>query len=48
MKLISQRQRAWRTFSRNRSALVGLIMINRTEHHQPAETAFFRLSSRPR
>jgi peptide/nickel transport system permease protein len=27
MKLISQRQRAWRTFSRNRSALVGLIMI---------------------
>ncbi len=27
VKLISQRQRAWRTFSRNRSALVGLILI---------------------
>ncbi len=27
VKLISQRQRAWRTFSRNRSALVGLVMI---------------------
>jgi peptide/nickel transport system permease protein len=27
MKLISQRQRAWRTFSRNKSALVGLILI---------------------
>jgi peptide/nickel transport system permease protein len=27
IKLISQRQRAWRTFSRNRSALVGLGLI---------------------
>ncbi len=27
IKLVSQRQRAWRTFSRNRSALVGLVLI---------------------
>ncbi|MEJ7837226.1 MAG: ABC transporter permease [Thermomicrobiales bacterium] len=27
IKLISQRQRAWRTFSRNKSALVGLVLI---------------------
>ena len=27
IKLVSQRQRAWRTFSRNKSALVGLVMI---------------------
>lgn len=27
VKLVSQRQRAWRTFSRNRSALVGLALI---------------------
>jgi peptide/nickel transport system permease protein len=27
IKLISQRQRAWRTFSRNRSAVVGLVLI---------------------
>lgn len=27
VKLVSQRQRAWRTFSRNRSALVGLVLI---------------------
>jgi len=26
-KLISQRRRAWRTFTRNRSALIGLVMI---------------------
>ena len=25
--IVSQRQRAWRTFSRNRSALVGLILV---------------------
>ena len=27
IKLISQRQRAWRTFTRNRSALIGLILV---------------------
>jgi len=27
IKLVSQRQRAWRTFSANRSALVGLVLI---------------------
>ncbi len=27
IKLVSQRQRAWRTFTRNRSALVGLVMV---------------------
>lgn len=27
MKMISQRRRAWRTFSKNRSALVGLVLI---------------------
>jgi len=27
VKLVSQRQRAWRTFKRNRSALVGMVLI---------------------
>lgn len=27
IQLVSQRRRAWRTFSRNRSALVGLVMV---------------------
>ncbi|HYI24814.1 MAG TPA: hypothetical protein VD767_05335, partial [Thermomicrobiales bacterium] len=27
IKIVSQRQRAWRSFRRNKSALVGLVMI---------------------